>query len=68
MVGYTGLRKNSRNIIERSRTRLVINSMLTYHFVDPDLKVETFFEKDGAEENEGVDFEIKDIGTSAHLY
>ena len=68
MVGYTGLKKNSRNIIERSRTRLVINSMFIYHFVDPDLKVETFFEKDGAEENEGVDFEIKDIGTSAHLY
>ena len=68
MVGYTGLKKNSRNIVERSRTRLVINSMFIYHFVDPDLKVETFFEKDGAEENGGVDFEIRHIGTSAHLY
>ena len=42
--------------------------MFVYHFVDPDLRVETFFQKDGAAENRGVDFEIGDIGTSAHLY
>ena len=42
--------------------------MFDYHFVDPGLKVETFFEKDEAAKNEGVDFEIEDIGTSAHLY
>ena len=42
--------------------------MFVYHFVDPDLRVETFFEKDEAAENGGVDFEIRDIGLSAHLY
>ena len=42
--------------------------MFVYHFVDPDLKVEIFFEKDRAAENGGVDFEIGDIGTSAPLY
>ena len=68
MVRYRGLRKNSRNILERSRTRVVINSMFIYHFVDPDLRVETFFQKDEEVKNGGVDFEIGDIGTSAHLY
>ena len=58
MVGYTGLRKNSRNILDRSRTRVVINSMFIYHFIDPDLRVETIFEKDEAKENGGVDCEI----------
>ena len=42
--------------------------MLIYHFVDPGLRVETFFEKDEAVENGGVDFEIGDRGTSAPLY
>ena len=27
--------------------------MFVYHFVDPDLRVETFFEKDEAAENRG---------------
>ena len=36
--------------------------------IDPDLRVEAFPEKDAAAENGGVDFEIGDIGTSAHLY
>ena len=58
MVGYTGLRKNSRNILDRSRTRVVINSIFIYHFIDPDLRVETIFEKDEAKENGGVDCEI----------
>ena len=30
--------------------------------------VETFLENDGAVENGSVDFEIGDIGSSAHLY
>ena len=51
MVGYTGLRKNSRNIVERSRTRVVINNMFIHHFVDPDLRVETFYEKDQVAKN-----------------
>ena len=42
--------------------------MFVYHFVGPDLRVEIFFKKDKAAENGGVDFEIGDIGTSAHLY
>ena len=42
--------------------------MFVHHFVDPDLRIETFFEKEGTAENEGVDFEIEHIGTSAHLY
>ena len=41
--------------------------MFIYHFVDPDLRVETFFEKDEAAETGGVHFEIGDIGTSAQL-
>ena len=41
--------------------------MIVYHFVDPDLRVETFFEKDETAENGGLDFEIRDIGTSAHF-
>ena len=38
--------------------------MFVFHFGDPDLRVEIFFEKEGAaenrgvEENRGVDFEI----------
>ena len=47
---------------------MVIDNMLVYRFVDPDLIIEIFFEKDGAGENGGLDFQIGDIGTSAHLY
>ena len=46
---------------------MVIDSMFVHHFVDADLRVETFFETDGAAGNGGVDFEIGDIGTSTHL-
>ena len=42
--------------------------MFIYHFADPDLRVETFFEKDEAAENADVDFEVRGIGTSADLY
>ena len=47
---------------------MVIDSIFVYHFVDPDLRVETFFEKDGAAKNGCVDFEIGDKGHSTHLY
>ena len=33
---------------------MLIESMFVYHFVDPDLRIETFFEKDGAAENGGI--------------
>ena len=42
--------------------------MFVYHFIDPDLMVEIFFEKERAAENGGVEFEIGDIDTSTHLY
>ena len=47
---------------------MVIDSMFVYHFCDLDLRAEIFFQKEWAEENGGVDIEIGDIGTSAHLY
>ena len=42
--------------------------MFHYYFVDPDLRVEIFFEKQRAAENGDVDFETGDINTSPHLY
>ena len=36
---------------------MVIDRMFVYHVIDPDLRVETFFEKN-EEENGDVDFEI----------
>ena len=42
--------------------------MFVYHFADPDLRVQIFFEKEGAAENGGADFEIGDLGTSQHFY
>ena len=42
--------------------------MLVYHLVNPDLKIQIFFEKEGAEEKEGIDFEKRDIDTSECLY
>ena len=47
---------------------MVICSMFFYHFVYPGLKVKVFFEKEGAAEQNNVDFEIRNISTSAHLY
>ena len=46
---------------------MVIDSIFASHFVDPDLRIEIFFEKEGAAENGVVDFEIRDIVTSTHL-
>ena len=42
--------------------------MFVYHFVHPNLRLEIFFEKEGAPGKEEVDFEIGDMGTSTHLY
>ena len=42
--------------------------MFVKHFVDPDLKAEIIFRKEGTAENEGIDFEIGRIGTSLHWY
>ena len=47
---------------------MVIDSMFIYHFVDPDLRVERIFRKEGATENGESDFEIVDIDTSPHWY
>ena len=47
---------------------MVIDSIFVYHFVDLDLKVEVISRKEGTAENGGIDFEIGDIGTSAHWY
>ena len=49
-------------------TRVVTDSMFVYHFIDLDLRVEIYFEKEGAAENGIIDFEIGDIGTSTELY
>ena len=50
------------------RTRVIIGSMIVYHFVDPDMTVEIIFRKKEAEEIARIDFEIMDIYTSAHCY
>ena len=47
---------------------VVVNNMFIHHFVDPNLRVEIIFSKDDMTENEGFDFKIGDIGTSAHWY
>ena len=39
-----------------------------YHFVNPDLRADTFFKRDEAAENGGVDFKIGDLGISVLLY
>ena len=47
---------------------MVIDSMFVYHFVDPELRIEIFFQKEGTAENGGVDFEIVCMGISEHLH
>ena len=47
---------------------MVIDSMFAYHFVDPALRVEIIFRKERTGENEGINFEIVDIDTSARWY
>ena len=75
MVGYTGLRKNSRNSREINPLRVYRNVRVCIrkvnsegHLVGSDLRVNAFVEKDGAAEDGGVNFVIGDISTSAHLY
>ena len=51
-----------------SRTRVAMNTMFVYHFVDLDLGVEILFEKGEAIEKEGFHFEVRDWSTSARLY
>ena len=47
---------------------MVIDRTFVYHFVDPGLRVEIIFKKERTGENEGINFEIVDIDTSAHWY
>ena len=42
--------------------------MFVYHFVDPDLRFEIIFRKEGTAENRGIDFEVVDVGTSTYWY
>ena len=46
---------------------MVIDSIFAHHLLDPDLIVEIFFKKKGAVEYECADFEMVDLGTSAHV-
>ena len=46
---------------------MVIDSIFVYHFVDPDLKVEVIFRKEGTAENGGTDFEIGDKNRNVHV-
>ena len=45
---------------------MVIDCMFVSHFVNPHLRVKIIFEKEGAAENGGIDFEIGHIGSSVH--
>ena len=42
--------------------------MSDYHFIDPDLRVEIIFRRQGTAENGVIDFGIGDVGTSAKWY
>ena len=41
--------------------------MFAHHFLDLNLAAEVFFEKEGTKEKGGVNLEIVDLGTYAHL-
>ena len=45
------------------RTRVVIDSKLFNHFVDPDLRVQTSVKKAETVKNWGVELETRDIDT-----
>ena len=45
---------------------MVIDRMFIYHLVNTDLRVEMIFRQEETAENGGIDFELGDIGTSAH--
>ena len=42
--------------------------MFVYCFVDPDLRVQIISRKERTAESGGIDFEILDIGNTAHWY
>ena len=55
MVEYAGLGKKSRkNSRELRRTRVVIGSLIVYHFVNPGLRTEIIFMKERTTENGGL--------------
>ena len=64
------MHKNMREFLEVNPERLGWQSTVRScnHFVDSDLRLEIFFEKEGDAEKEGIDFETGDIGISANLY
>ena len=45
---------------------MVIGHMVVYHFVDPDLRVEIFFEIEESTKNGSLDFEIGDTDFHFH--
>ena len=47
---------------------MIINSIIVYHFVDPDLRFQIFFEEEGRTKNGSFDSEIENMGTSSNLY
>lgn len=47
---------------------MVNNTMLTYHFVDSDLDVEIFFEKEEATESVGLILKLVVEASAAQLY
>ena len=47
---------------------MIIDTMFVHYFVDPDLGVEIFFEKEESKEKRNITLEIVDLGTTAHLY
>ena len=44
----------------------MIGSIFVYYFVDSDLRVEIIFRKERTAKSARIDFEIVDIGPSAH--
>lgn len=46
---------------------MVNDTMFAHHFLDLNLAAEIFFEKEGTKEKGGVNLEIVDLGTYAHL-
>lgn len=47
---------------------LEVSIPVDYHFVDPDLGLEVFLEKEGETEKGNDAFKLEDWGTSGHLY
>lgn len=47
---------------------MLLDTLSVCRFLDPDCEVKILFKKEEATEKGGVDFEIEDRDTSAHLY